>query len=103
MPFSQYCSSPARQLAHSRHESTKHPMPTWSPTLNLVTSSPTELTTPAISWPGTMGKLGCPHSAFTVWMSEWQMPQNLMSIDTSCGPGSRRVIVVLVKGSVADL
>jgi hypothetical protein len=36
-------------------------------------------------------------------MSEWQIPQNLMSITTSCGPGSRRVIVVLVSGSVADV
>ncbi|EPQ79259.1 hypothetical protein MMEU_5256 [Mycobacterium marinum str. Europe] len=30
------------------------------------------------------------------------MPANLISIATSCGPGSRRVIVVLVSGSVAD-
>src|ERR1700733_3776239 len=30
-------------------------------------------------------------------MSEWQMPANLMSMATSCGPGSRRSIVVLVR------
>src|SRR6516225_1722067 len=36
-------------------------------------------------------------------MSEWQMPANLMSIATSCGPGARRVMVVLVSGSVADV
>jgi hypothetical protein len=36
-------------------------------------------------------------------MSEWQIPANLMSIATSCGPGSRRVMVVLVSGSVADV
>ena len=73
------------------------PTPTWSPTLCLVTSEPTAVTTPAISWPGTTGYLGVPHSALTVWMSEWQMPANLMSMATSCGPGSRRVIVVLVR------
>src|ERR1700744_5307517 len=80
-----------------------HPTPTWSPTLYLVTSGPTALTTPAISWPGTTGDLGVPHSAFTVWMSEWQIPANLMSMATSCGPGSRRVIVVLVSGLVAEV
>jgi hypothetical protein len=36
-------------------------------------------------------------------MSEWQIPANLMSIATSCGPGSRRVMVVFVSGSVADV
>ena len=33
------------------------PTPTRSPTLYLVTPSPTAETTPAISWPGTMGKM----------------------------------------------
>src|ERR1700758_4955350 len=36
-------------------------------------------------------------------MSEWQIPAYLMSIATSCGPGSRRSMVVLVNGSVADV
>jgi hypothetical protein len=36
-------------------------------------------------------------------MSEWQMPANLMSNATSCGPGSRRVMVVLVNGAVAEV
>ena len=31
------------------------------------------------------------------------MPANLMSIDTSRGPGSRRVMVVLISGSVAEV
>ena len=48
-PARQYCSSPALQFAHSRQESTKQPTPTWSPTLYLVTSEPTAVTTPAIS------------------------------------------------------
>src|SRR6201996_2687443 len=79
------------------------PTPTWSPTLCLVTSEPTAVTTPAISWPGTIGYLGVPHSPLTVWMSEWQMPANLMSNATSCGPTSRRWMVVLGSGSVADV
>ena len=51
----QYCSQPALQLGHSRQESTKQPTPTRSPTLYFVTSDPTSVTTPAISWPGTIG------------------------------------------------
>ena len=31
------------------------------------------------------------------------MPANLISIATSCGPGLRRVMVVSVSGSVADV
>lgn len=42
-------------LAQPTQESTKQPTPTLSPTLNLVTASPTAVTTPAISCPGTMG------------------------------------------------
>ena len=54
-PGLQYCSSPARQLLHWPQESTMQPTPTWSPTLYLVTSGPTSVTTPAISWPTTTG------------------------------------------------
>ena len=68
--LSQYCSSPARQNSHSRHESTKHPTPTRSPTLNFETSEPTSVTMPAISCPGTIGYVTGPHSPRTVWMSE---------------------------------
>jgi hypothetical protein len=38
------------------------------------------------------------HSSLTWWMSEWQIPQNLMSISTSCSPRSRRSIVVVSNG-----
>src|SRR6202021_3899718 len=89
-PGLQYFSSPALQLLHSPQEFTMQPTPTWSPTLCLVTSEPTAVTTPAISWPGTIGYLGVHNSALTVWMSEWQMPANLMSMATSGGPGWRR-------------
>src|SRR5258707_1393962 len=63
MPTAQYCSSPFLHWAHFRHESTKHPTPTLSPTLYFVTLFPTALTTPAISCPGTMGKIEPPHSS----------------------------------------
>ena len=35
------------------------------------------------------------------WRSEWQMPQNRISICTSCSVGSRRAIVVEASGDVA--
>lgn len=45
-------------------ESTRQPTPTRSPTANRVTSEPTTwVTTPAISWPGTTGKIWPPHSS----------------------------------------
>ena len=50
------------------------PTPTRSPTLWLVTSVPTSVTMPTISWPGTTGNGWVPQSPLTVWMSEWQMP-----------------------------
>lgn len=55
MPGTQYCSSPAWHEAQVRQLSTMQPTPTRSPSLNLVTLAPTAVTTPAISWPGTMG------------------------------------------------
>ena len=54
-PGLQYCSSPALQLLHLPQEFTMQPTPTRSPTLYLVTSEPTSVTTPAISWPATTG------------------------------------------------
>ena len=50
------------------------PTPTRSPTWCLVTSEPTSVTVPTISWPTTCGYWIWPHSPRTVWMSEWQMP-----------------------------
>ena len=63
MPSTQYCSSPALQLAHLRHESIKTPTPIVSPTLNLLTCEPTCVTLPTISCPGTIGKSAGPHSS----------------------------------------
>ena len=79
------------------------PTPTRSPTACLVTAEPTSVTMPAISWPGASGYCCGPQSPRTVWMSEWQMPANLMSIRTSCGPTSRRSMVVGTRGSVAEV
>ena len=59
------------------------PTPTRSPTWNLVTPGPTSVTMPAISWPGTIGKMPSPQPSRAWWMSEWQIPANLMSIRTS--------------------
>src|ERR1700709_2107581 len=99
----QYCWRPALQLSHSRQESTKQPTPTWSPTLYLVTPDPTSVTMPASSWPATTGQFGWPPPPLTGWMSEWQMPANLMSNATSCCPTSLRSMVVLASGPVADV
>src|SRR6478736_9581569 len=97
-PLEQNCSSPSLQNSHSPHESTMQPTPTRSPTWYFVTPSPTAETTPAISWPGTMGKMALPHSSRTWWMSLWQMPANLMSMRTS---SSRRSRCSTVRGSKA--
>ena len=77
------------------------PTPTRSPTACRVTSGPTSATSPAISCPTTIGYEIAPHSLRAVWMSEWQMPAYLISISTSCGPRSRRSIVIGTNGCVA--
>lgn len=53
------------------------PTPTRSPTAYFVTPGPTSETTPAISWPGTIGKIASPQPSLTWWMSEWQMPHEM--------------------------
>ena len=102
MPSEQYCSSPLRQLVHSPHELTMQPTPTRSPTWCVVTSEPTSVTMPTISWPGTTGKGWGPQSPLTVWMSEWQMPAYSISMRTSLGPTSRRSMVVGASGWPAE-
>ena len=78
------------------------PTPARSPTANLSTPEPISSIVPAISWPGTKGKLASPHSLRPVWMSEWQMPAKWILMRTSRGPRSRRWIVVFSKGALAD-
>lgn len=77
------------------------PTPTRSPTWNLVTPGPTSETMPAISWPGTIGKMASPQPSRAWWMSEWQIPANLMSIRTSNSRTARRSMVVRSRGALA--
>lgn len=77
------------------------PTPTRSPTPNFVTPGPTAETTPAISWPGTIGKIASPQPSRTWWMSEWQMPTKVMSIRRSCSPTARRSMVLRSSGALA--
>src|ERR1700743_1784520 len=80
------------------------PTAAMSPTLNFVTPEPTEVTRPTISWPGTHGyTVGItPLHSFRTWCkSEWQMPQNKISICTSVSVGSRRAVVEDASGDVA--
>ena len=97
--FGQLFSSPLRHHSHSRQESTRHPTPARSPTLNVVTSEPTSVTRPMISCPGTSGKSMGPHSSRTVWMSEWQIPANSISMRMSSGRRSRRSMVPFSSGA----
>ena len=99
--MAQNCSSPSLQASHSRHESTKQPTPTTSPTAWSVTSDPTSLTVPMISWPGVIGKIPPPHSSRAWWMSEWQIPAQRMSMRTSLPRRSRRSMVVGSKSAEA--
>src|ERR1700756_3152851 len=103
--FSQYCSSPALQLAQTRQESTMQPTAAMSPSLNFLTSRPTFTTRPTISWPGTHGYtvgITSLHSLRTWCKSEWQTPQKRISICTSCGRGDRRWIVCFASGDLGS-
>src|SRR6185312_1234646 len=89
IPPVQYCSKFFLHGSHLRHESTKHPTPTLSPTLYRVTFGPIFDTIPVISCPGTIGNMDPPHSSPTWWMSVWHIPQYCMSTTISFSPGSR--------------
>ena len=101
MPLTQYCSVAGLQFSHSRHESTKQPTPTRSPTAYLVTPGPTSATMPAISWPGTIGKIGvAPPLAGLVDVGvadagELDLDQHVVLADRS-----RRSIVVRSSGAL---
>ena len=64
---------------------------------------PTAATMPAISCPGIAGYGTSPQSPREKWMSEWQMPQNLMSMRTSSGPSGRRSIRSGPMAAVGDV
>src|SRR5579864_8192123 len=91
--FGQNCSKPALHSGQVPSESTMQPTAARSPALNLATAEPTLDTRPTISWPGTIGYtvgMNSLHSLRTECRSEWQIPQNRISICTSCSVGSRR-------------
>src|SRR5271166_5803295 len=97
-------SKPARHSGHVPSESTRQPTAARSPGLNLVTAEPTFVTRPTISCPGTIGyvvDMNSLHSFRVACKSEWQIPQKRISICTSCSEGSRREIVLRVRGDVA--
>src|SRR4029077_7260039 len=103
-PFSQYCSSPARQLSHTRQESTMQPTAAMSPSLNFFTALPACTTRPTISCPGTNGyTVGITsfHSFRTWCKSEWQTPQYKISICTSCARSALRGTVKGLSGALS--
>mmetsp|Transcript_8566 Transcript_8566/g.31869 ORF Transcript_8566/g.31869 Transcript_8566/m.31869 type:complete len:257 (+) Transcript_8566:1909-2679(+) len=65
LPVAQYCSSSCAQNLQLLHESTMHPTPILSPTLNLVTFFPTLVTVPINSCPGVKGYIVFPRSFST--------------------------------------
>ena len=74
-----------RQYRHSwqcREGSTA----TWSPTASSVTSEPRATTSPANSWPGTIGSDGA-NSPSRMCRSVPQMPHAATCTTTSRGPG----------------
>src|SRR5579862_2464146 len=102
--FGQKFSKPARHSGQVPSESTMQPTAARSPGLNFVTAEPTLVTRPTISWPGTIGYtvgMNSLHSLRAECRSEWQMPQNRISICTSFSVGSRRGIVVEAIGDFA--
>src|SRR6185312_10001588 len=77
---------PARQAAHSRHDGTQQST-TSSPGRRCVTPSPTSTTTPAPSWPRTIGQRPSPSEPSARWTSEWHTPAAATRTSTSPGPG----------------
>ena len=57
-------------------------MTTWSPTSMPVTSAPTSSTTPAPSWPNTLGNISAGRKLLIV-MSEWHRPVATIRTSTS--------------------
>src|SRR5205809_3161153 len=102
--FGQNCSRPALHCGQVPSESTMQPTAARSPGLYLITAEQTLVTRPTISWPGTIGQfvaMNSLHSLRTECRSEWQMPQNRLSIWTSRSVGSRRLILVESSGDAA--
>ena len=70
---------------------------TWSPAARPFTPGPSSTTSPAASWPSTMG-IGRGRSPLTVERSEWHRPAALMRTSTSPSPGGSSSTSSMVKG-----
>src|SRR6202522_4775943 len=95
---------PALHSGQVRSESTMQPTAASSPALNFVMADPTFVTRPTISCPGTQGyTVGITplHSSRTWWRSEWQIPQNKISICTSRSVGAGLEVFVEAIGDFA--
>src|SRR6516165_1616361 len=72
----------------------------WSPGLTDVTSAPTASTTPAPSWPSTIGRSsGKRPSPSTTWRSLWHTPVATVRTSTSRPPGWSMSTGSIVSGS----
>ena len=74
LPTSQSCGRPVHAVAAIAAGGDETEMITWSPTLRSVTPSPTSATTPAASWPSTIGG-GSGKVPLVADRSLWQTPQ----------------------------
>src|ERR1700693_227731 len=74
---------------HSRHWG-ENRVTTWSPIAISLTPSPTASTTPAPSWPRTVGAYPDGSDPEAEYMSVWQTPQATSLTSTSPGRGSAR-------------
>lgn len=77
-------------------------MATWSPTLIPRTWVPTASTTPAPSWPRTIGRMPTGRSPRCTCSSVWHRPTALTCTCTSVGSGGSRVIVSTERGPRYD-
>src|SRR5215471_147672 len=72
----------------------------WSPGLSVVTSAPTASTTPAPSWPRTIGRSsGKRPSPSTTWRSLWHTPVATVRTSTSRPQGWSMSTASIVSGS----
>ena len=85
MPRSQMYCWPAAHQRQRPHEGMNE-TEIWSPTANSVTPSPSSVTTPAPSWPPTVGR-GAGRVPSKMCSSEWHMPAAVVLTKTSPASG----------------
>src|SRR5918997_3997788 len=74
---------------------------TWSPSLRLLTPGPTSTTTPAPSWPITLGNKPSGSDPESVYASVWHTPVAFTSTRTSPSLGPSKSTVSMLNGSFA--